>query len=71
VTQSCSYSFKTSEIDKYYLFSKVPEVTLEGDCSEHSLPVVIVDENGKFSEVAKFTFCCLIAASVQIFLLDI
>jgi len=29
------------------------------------------DENDEFSELSKFGICCLIAASVQIYLLDI
>ena len=37
--------------------------------------LVLVDkadeENEKYSELLKFSFCCLIAASVQIYLLDI
>lgn len=29
------------------------------------------DESEKYSELLKFSFCCLIAASIQIYLLDI
>ena len=53
---------------KEYLQQKAENSKVEAD---QGVADKADDENEKYSEMLKFSFCCLIAASIQIYFLDI
>ena len=61
----------TSKAEDSYLLDGVDADKSDTVDSDLVLMNKADEENEKYSELLKFSFCCLIAASVQIYLLDI